>query len=132
MEKFFKNPRVQAGLALVAVVLLGWWLAKSPAQKNPEQEQKEEQKTQQTEQNKTETKTTISNPNAWEGTLKTSDDAQKGNLMLMTQDKKIYIKTNRDFSALLGKTVAVTYEGTAEAFRLGDIVEKVVQSDTGN
>jgi len=132
MEKFFKNPRVQAGLALVAVVLLGWWLAKSPAQKNPQQEQKEEQKAGQTELNKTETKTTIGSPNAWEGTLKKSDNTQKGNLMLLTQDKKIYIKTNRDFSVLLDKTVVVTYEGTADAFRLGDIVEKIVQSDTGN
>lgn len=132
MEKFFKNPRVQAGLALVAVVLLGWWLVKSPAQKTGQPDQKEEQQTQQTEQNKTEPKTTISSPNLWEGTLKKSDNSQKGNLMLLTQDKKIYIKTNRDFTSLLDKTVVVTYEGTADAFRLGDIVEKVVQSDTGN
>lgn len=132
MEKFFKNPRVQAALALVVVALLGWWLAKSPAQKNAQQDQKEEQKTQQAEQNKTEPKTTISSPNVWEGELKKSDNAQKGNLMLLTQDKKIYIKTNRDFAALLDKTVVVTYEGTTDAFRLGDIMEKVVQSEAGN
>ena len=57
----------------------------------------------------------------WNGTLKTSDSAQKGNLMLMTKDHTIYIKTSRDFSALVDKEVDVSYQGSLENFSLGDI-----------
>ena len=62
--------------------------------------------------------------NAWEGSLKLSDNPAKGNLLLMTKDRVIYIRTSRDYSALVDKEVKVTYEGTLESFRLGDIVEK--------
>jgi hypothetical protein len=68
-------------------------------------------------------KTTISTPNVWEGMLKISDNETQGNLMLLTADKKIYIKTSRDFSDLLDKKVSVTYEGTTDEFLLGTITE---------
>lgn len=57
----------------------------------------------------------------WTGALKISDNSKKGNLMLATKDHVIYIKTSRDFSALVGKNVMVTYEGTMDNFVLGSI-----------
>ncbi len=62
--------------------------------------------------------------NTWEGTLKTSDNQAKGNLMLQTKDRVIYIKTSRDFSSLIGKQVTVTYNGTLGSFILGSIIAK--------
>jgi hypothetical protein len=59
-----------------------------------------------------------------DGVLKSSDNKRLGNLMLVTTSKKIYIFTNRDFSDLINKDVAVTYQGTLDNFRLGDIVGK--------
>ncbi|MCL5775041.1 MAG: hypothetical protein M1333_02400 [Patescibacteria group bacterium] len=60
----------------------------------------------------------------WEGVLKISDDSKRGNLMLIMQERKIYIFTSRDFTNLIEKNVAVTYEGTLDSFVLGDINEK--------
>ncbi len=134
MQNFLKNPRVQAGLGLIVVILLGWWLAKTPAKNSSNPAQPDgNQQNQQSETPKTEVKTATGTPANWEGTLKLSDNLQKGNLMLVTADKKIYIHTSRDFSSLLEKQVVVTYEGTSDAFRLGDITEKLPQnSDFGN
>ena len=58
----------------------------------------------------------------WEGTLKASDNAKKGNYMLVTDKNTVYINTSRDFSSLIGQKVKVGYEGTLDSFRLGDIV----------
>ncbi len=57
----------------------------------------------------------------WTGTLKMSDNAKKGSLMLVTGDHTVYINTSRDFSALVGKKVNVAYQGTLDSFTLGDI-----------
>lgn len=60
----------------------------------------------------------------WEGLLKTSNNLKKGNLMLVTKDRTIYLKTNRNFSNLLEKTVLVNFEGNLDNFLLGNIFEK--------
>jgi hypothetical protein len=57
----------------------------------------------------------------WQGKLMVSDNAKTGNLMLVTTDRTIYIKTSRDYSSLLNKNVRVTYSGTWQSFALGDI-----------
>lgn len=134
MQNFFKNPRIQAGLGLVVVILLGWWLAKTPSKNNQNPTQSDgSPQNQQTETPKTEAKIATDTSAKWVGTLKLSDNLQKGNLMLLTTDKKIYIHTSRDFNSLLDKRVVVTYEGTSDAFRLGDITEELPQnSDFGN
>jgi hypothetical protein len=62
--------------------------------------------------------------NFWEGTLKITDNPTKGNLMLATATASIYINTRRDYSSLVGKQVRISYDGTMQSFRLGDIVEK--------
>lgn len=61
--------------------------------------------------------------NVLEGTLKTSNDPARGNLMLelLNSDQVIYLRTSRDFSSLIGKDVAVTIDGTMEKFSLIDI-----------
>lgn len=60
----------------------------------------------------------------WEGTLKVSDNSSKGNIMLVTSERNIYMHTSRDFSSLYGKEVKVTYDGTLKGFTLKDIVAK--------
>jgi hypothetical protein len=133
MDKYLKNPRIQAALGLAVIILLGLWLAKSPTNDKQKEEKQEEQKTEQAQTPQTSKPAILSSPNMWEGMLKISDEPKKGNLMLLTEDKKIYLKTNRDFSLLLDKVVSVTYEGTLDSFRLGDIVEKAPQnSEAGN
>lgn len=58
-----------------------------------------------------------------QGTLLTSDNPARGNLMLKTQNSTFYLRTGRDYSALLGKSVTATGNGTIEQFSLVDITE---------
>lgn len=50
------------------------------------------------------------------GTLKTSDDLVKGNLMVISNRGKLYIATNRDFSSLVNQEVSLNAEGTLDKF----------------
>jgi hypothetical protein len=65
-------------------------------------------------------------PNALEGELRVSTDKRRGNLMLLMNDSDriIYLNTSRDFSALVGKQVSVSIEGSLDDFRLIDIKAK--------
>lgn len=58
-----------------------------------------------------------------QGTLLTSDNPTRGNLMLKTQNSIFYLRTSRDYSSLLGKSVTATGNGTTEQFSLIDITE---------
>lgn len=62
--------------------------------------------------------------NTWQGVLKQSDNAAKGNLMINVDGHLVYIRTSRDYSSLIGKEVKVTYQGTLDNFTLGDITAK--------
>ncbi|MEK7506442.1 MAG: hypothetical protein AAB566_00045 [Patescibacteria group bacterium] len=66
--------------------------------------------------------------NQWQGTLRPSNNPARGNLILLTRinnfDNVIYIRTARDFSALIDKEVVVTYDGRLESFRLVNIEAK--------
>ncbi len=62
-----------------------------------------------------------SKSDVWVGILKASDNLNKGSLILSTTERNIYIKTNRNYSALIGKKVRVSYEGSWQNFVLGDI-----------
>lgn len=72
--------------------------------------------------------TSDANPQAEEGqlsgTLKISDNLKRGNLMLVTKDRVIYLFTSRDYSALVNKEVKIKINGTLENFRLIDILPK--------
>lgn len=61
------------------------------------------------------TSNSVGNVNA-SGTLKASDNAAKGNLVIDSSAGKIYIKTGRDFSSLIGKNVTLQAEGTINKF----------------
>lgn len=58
------------------------------------------------------------------GTLKASDNSDKGNLMLSTTSGSVYIRTNRDFSSLMDTVVTLTGTGTSTAFVLDNITNQ--------
>jgi PBP1b-binding outer membrane lipoprotein LpoB len=60
----------------------------------------------------------------WQGVLKTSDNSVRGNYMLILDKSLVYINTQRDYSALVGKQVNVKYSGSLENFKLEDITLK--------
>jgi hypothetical protein len=64
-----------------------------------------------------------STENVWYGRLEKSSSPSRGNLQLMMddEDRIVYITTSRDFSALIGKDVKVTVEGTFSDFTLINI-----------
>lgn len=57
----------------------------------------------------------------WQATLLKSDDTATGSYMIMVSGHKIYLKTSRDFSSLMGKPVNVSYTGSLASFSLNDI-----------
>ncbi|OGN10922.1 MAG: hypothetical protein A3J46_04165 [Candidatus Yanofskybacteria bacterium RIFCSPHIGHO2_02_FULL_41_11] len=66
--------------------------------------------------------------NTLEGTLWSSDDEAKGNLMLAVNNgATIYIRTSRNFSDLIGKYVLVSIDGTLENFTLVNIEENLTK-----
>lgn len=67
--------------------------------------------------------TQTANPagSTWQGTLELSDNAASGNYTIMVSGHKIYLKTNRDYSSLVGKQVNVSYTGSLTSFVLNDI-----------
>ncbi|MBI2674553.1 MAG: hypothetical protein HYX22_02350 [Candidatus Yanofskybacteria bacterium] len=62
-----------------------------------------------------------------EGVLWSSGDEAKGNLMLISNNTTIYIRTSRDFNDLVGKHVIASVEGTLDNFTLIDIVENLTK-----
>lgn len=68
------------------------------------------------------TPATMMHNSTWQGTLEQSNDSAKGNLMLVTTGHTIYLNTSKDYSALVGKAVTVTYSGTLASFSLENIV----------
>lgn len=50
------------------------------------------------------------------GTLRPSDKPALGNLMLDSNRGKIYVRTNRDFSSLVGKQTSLDANGTINSF----------------
>lgn len=65
------------------------------------------------------------------GTLKTSDNPARGNLMLESASGKIYVSTSRDFANLIGQNVTLNAEGTFNNFKfLG--FNSTIQPDNSN
>jgi hypothetical protein len=62
------------------------------------------------------------------GTLMASDNADKGNLVVDSSAGKIYIKTGRDFSSLIGKNVTLQAEGTINKFVFLGFAEATVDA----
>jgi hypothetical protein len=67
------------------------------------------------------------------GTLKASDNASRGNLMVESSKGKIYVSTKRDYSAWIGKTVTLDAAGTLDSFKfLGFLEAKVAGASTSD
>lgn len=81
---------------------------------------KEEEPKQQQNQAK-QTNSNIASPSPFEGELQISDNPAKGNLMLLSPSRTLYVKTSRDFNSLLGKQVKLIVEGDELNFTLKDI-----------
>jgi len=115
-----KNTKqVYTAVAVVVVVAVVIWLFKSkPAAQNT---QIQSDTNQQNSQNPNPSPAPTANSGIWTGTLKASDNAAKGNLMLITSDRTIYMTSSRDFSGLYGKKVDVSYQGSLKSFVLGSI-----------
>lgn len=64
---------------------------------------------------------------ALEGTLWASDNESKGNLMLVTGNAMVYIRTSRDFNNLKGKEVIISADGTLDNFVLINIEENLTK-----
>lgn len=60
-----------------------------------------------------------------EGVLNNSNDPSRGNLKLISGVGDIYVRTNRDFSDLIGLRVFIFFNGTFESFELVDIQTKI-------
>lgn len=65
--------------------------------------------------------------NTLEGVLWSSDDEEKGNLMLVSGKTTVYIRTTRDFSNLVGKYVIASIGGTLDNFILLNIEENLAK-----
>lgn len=65
------------------------------------------------------------------GTLRASDNAARGNLMVESSSGKVYVSTGRDFSSLIGTQVTLNAEGSLNNFVfLGFNDSKVAGTDT--
>ena len=62
-----------------------------------------------------------------EGVLYKSEDSGRGNFKLSSSEGDIYLKTSRDFSALIGFQVLVFVNGSKDNFELLDIQSKVTK-----
>lgn len=118
MAKKNQQYFVLLAIVVVVVVVIALFRTKHAAQAPGSSEQAGQQQSQQTSG---QSATGAADASVWMGVLKTSNNPGSGNLMLVTKDRTIYIKTSRDYSALIGKNVRVSYEGTWQSFVLGDI-----------
>ncbi len=66
-----------------------------------------------------------------QGTLKTSDNPARGNLLLDSQSGMIYIKTTRDFSSQIGQEVTMQAQGSLNQFVFLGFAESSVGQDVG-
>jgi hypothetical protein len=58
------------------------------------------------------------------GTLKVSDNLTRGNYLIQSGNTKVYLKTVRDYSALVDSEVVLTASGTLNSFTNARVVKK--------
>ena len=58
------------------------------------------------------------------GILQNSDNLNRGNLKVISSLGDVYIRTQRDFSGLVGFSVTLVTEGTLDSFKLVDIIRE--------
>lgn len=143
-ESFVSKNRTPITVAVIIIILLGIYLASRGNNVQEGQgDQNNDQKTEQTEQKnnseskdgqkqeaqkpQTETKpadsTAASDSLIATGTLQPSDNAAKGNVVIQSNRGKIYLRTNRDYTKLYGKTVTMSAKGSITGFTDAIITE---------
>jgi hypothetical protein len=120
-----KNKRILIGLVLIVAIAVVFGFLKKKEIKAPDTQTIKSGTELTNDSNEQAPKTSAPElkGNSLTGTLQKSDNAKNGNLMVITEGRKHYIRTSRDYISLIGKQVDVRYEGTLEDFVLGDIVE---------
>ena len=121
-----KNTK-QAYTALAIIIVIAgliWLFRSKPAAQTGSMNAGNSQ---QNSQNPNPSPTPSNGSGVWTGTLKASDRAAKGNIMLVTKDRSIYMRTSRDFSSMYGKKVDVSYQGSLQSFVLGNITLSATQ-----
>ena len=113
---------------LVGVALTGWSLFRDQNLSFNIFEDKERQEDISSMDKNSDTDISSVVGNYLEGQLQNSDDLNRGNLKLTSSLGEIYIRTARDFSALIGFDVLMTIDGTLDKFTLLSI-EKRVEKD---
>ncbi|MFA5990908.1 MAG: hypothetical protein WC794_01515 [Candidatus Doudnabacteria bacterium] len=118
-----KTKQIIAWVGAIIIVMAIVFISRTKQGDNNKNNQPgdQQQNTNTTQQEQTTTVPAKTDSEVWVGNLKASDTPSKGNLMLTTTERTIYIKTNRDYSALVGKKVRVSYSGSWQNFVLGDI-----------
>lgn len=120
-----KKQQYQAAAVVVILAIVVFFVFKNPAKKAEAPTETQNQTTDnQTSSSTQKTSEQKMDQGSWQGTLKTSDNSKKGNLMLVMKDHTIYLRTSRDYSPLIGKQVVVTYKGALDSFGLTDITAK--------
>ncbi len=120
MDKKTKQIIAWVG-AIIIVIAIVWVIRVKQTNDNKDSQANEQQNTNTSQQEQKTIAPAKTNSDVWVGNLKASDTPSKGNLMLVTAERTIYIKTNRDYSSLVGKKVRVSYSGSWQNFVLGDI-----------
>jgi hypothetical protein len=122
-----KNTK-QTYTALAVIIIVGaviWLFRSKPT--TVVNEIKNSDVGQQNSQNPNPAPSPTSSSEVWTGTLKLSDTSAKGNFMLVTSDRKIYFRSSRNLSALVGKQVDLSYQGTLQNFVVGSITLSATQ-----
>jgi hypothetical protein len=122
-----KNTK-QAYTALAVIIVVGaviWLFRSKPTTVN--NEIKSTDVGQQNSQNPNPAPSPTPSSGVWTGTLKVSDSKAMGNFMLVTSDQKIYFRSSRNLSNLVGKKVDVAYQGTLQSFIVGSITLSATQ-----
>jgi hypothetical protein len=116
----FGNKKAALVLAATALIAAGCGL-KQPANNSNSQPAQEQSNNAASAGNSTSTSATNPAGSTWQGALELSDNAASGNYTITVNGHKIYLKTGRDFSKLVGKEVNVSYTGSLTNFTLNDI-----------
>lgn len=114
-----KDKQVYGGIVAVVLLIIIIWVFKGKPVTPPIQEGVNQSPSTSGQQSQSSPAPAMGS--VWNGVLKNSDNPAKGNFMLVTSNRTIYIKTSRDFGSLVDKKVNVTYTGDSGSFTLGNI-----------
>lgn len=108
-------------LILPIVALLAAGCGSSSQQAPPQTQQQQNQPAGQSSGSGSQGSSASGEVDLWTGVLQKSDNPKNGSLMLITSGHKVYLRTSRDYSSLIGQDVSVSYEGNMDSFVLKDI-----------